>query len=194
MTLPFTGHTMIDIVKPQSPPLDEIQLLVDVLDFHHRHNATRPYAIWSSNSGVTSLSWMEYARGTHRLAKAFSSAIPRRRSDSEVIALLLVCDTLMYTSTILGLLRAGFSVRHHKRSLDVYLFIVIAILLQPFPISPRESPAAVSVTRIYARILLISWIGFKLAEENFLSSNHSNVVRAQFPVESCHREPAGREL
>jgi acyl-CoA synthetase (AMP-forming)/AMP-acid ligase II len=100
-------HTMIDTTKPQVPSLDETQFLVDVLDFHHRNNATRPYAVWSSSSGVVSLSWLEYARGTHRLAKIFSSATPGSR---EVVALLLVCDTLMYTSTILGLLRAGFSV------------------------------------------------------------------------------------
>ncbi|EIN05364.1 acetyl-CoA synthetase-like protein [Punctularia strigosozonata HHB-11173 SS5] len=106
------------------PPLDAGLSLPGLLDFHSTKNANLPFAIYSSQDAkdphdLIRVTFFEFTRATHRVALSLG---PRPNHARPVIALLIHCDTLSYTSTIIGVMRAGYI---------------------PFPLSPRNSPPAV---------------------------------------------------
>ncbi|EPQ57834.1 acetyl-CoA synthetase-like protein [Gloeophyllum trabeum ATCC 11539] len=105
------------------PPLDgSINVYPGFTDFHHTHNPNRICAQFAADGSgeIVRISFEEFARATHRVARALRA--DGRMRNGEVVALIALCDTVMYMALLVGMVRAG---------------------LVPFPISPRNSAPAI---------------------------------------------------
>ncbi|TFK46704.1 putative aminoadipate reductase [Heliocybe sulcata] len=105
------------------PPLDgSIRVYPGFADFHHKHNSRRTCAQFASDETgeIVRVTFEEFARASHRIARALRA--DGRLKNGEVVALIALCDTLMYMAMLVGMTRAG---------------------LVPFPISPRNSAPAI---------------------------------------------------
>ncbi|KAI0085165.1 hypothetical protein BDY19DRAFT_909277 [Irpex rosettiformis] len=111
--------------NPVLPPLNgSLTLTPGFVDFHAKHNANLPWAVFPSRDGPTkldSVSFGELAKASHRIAHRARPG--REGTEGEVVGLLIHCDALLYAAIIHGLARAG---------------------LVAFPISPRLSPPAIA--------------------------------------------------
>ncbi|KAJ4490659.1 acetyl-CoA synthetase-like protein [Lentinula aciculospora] len=98
---------------------DESQLnLPDLLDFNLQHNPDFPLYVYpNADSSTTKIKMLEFVRAAHRVGN-----IVRGTSQlGDVIAIVANTDAILYTALITGIMKAG---------------------LVPFPISPRNSSAA----------------------------------------------------
>ncbi|KAG5721421.1 Linear gramicidin synthase subunit D [Termitomyces sp. T112] len=110
------------ITEPVCPPLDGSVTIPEAIDFHWKHNTELPIFAYSKegSSQVTEITYLEFGRACHRVAHLVR---PRRAGpDREIVAFIALADTIVYHAVTIGLMIAG---------------------LVPFPISPRNSPAAV---------------------------------------------------
>ncbi|KAH9475908.1 putative NRPS-like protein biosynthetic cluster [Psilocybe cubensis] len=96
--------------------------LVEVLDFHVKHNTYRPAYTFSEDgkSEVTNISYLEFGRAVDRAAHHIRSG--RRGPDRQVVAFVALSDSLLYLAILMGILRAG---------------------MVPYPMSPRNTAAAI---------------------------------------------------
>ncbi|GLB38113.1 putative acetyl-CoA synthetase-like protein [Lyophyllum shimeji] len=108
---------------PIPPPVDGSVTIPETIDFHWKHNAD--LAIFAFNRDgtdeVTEITYLEFGRACHRVAHHVRPA--RAGPDGEVVAFIALADTIVYQAVTVGLMVAG---------------------LVPFPISPRNTPAAVA--------------------------------------------------
>ncbi|GAW10245.1 pre-mRNA-splicing factor ATP-dependent RNA helicase PRP43 [Lentinula edodes] len=98
---------------------DESQLnLPDLLDFNLEHNPDFPLYVYpNADSSTTEIKAREFVRAAHRVGN-----IVRGNSEpGDIIAIVANADAILYTALITGIMKAG---------------------LVPFPISPRNSSAA----------------------------------------------------
>ncbi|KAE9392424.1 acetyl-CoA synthetase-like protein [Gymnopus androsaceus JB14] len=93
-----------------------------VLRFHYEHNPSELVYVYSENGkdDLTEIKYLEFIRACHRAAHLVRPC--RSGPDREVVGVIALVDTIVYTSVTAGLMEAG---------------------LIPFPISPRNTPAAV---------------------------------------------------
>lgn len=94
------------------PPLDEYFTIPEAVDFHSEHNADHPMYAFSADDRphiITTISYLEFARASHRVAHA---ARPRgaSRKDGQVVAVIALVDTISYQAITVGLMRAGLVV------------------------------------------------------------------------------------
>ncbi|CAK5268755.1 unnamed protein product [Mycena citricolor] len=104
------------------PPLDASLNLSQILDLHvEPPRLTTAYALADGKGGITSVSHYEFVRAAHRAAHILR---PGRegQQDGQVVAIIANADVLIYQTLVAGCIKAG---------------------LVPFPISPRNSPAAI---------------------------------------------------
>jgi acyl-coenzyme A synthetase/AMP-(fatty) acid ligase len=131
--------------EPAMPPLDgSISYVVPgLVDFHAEHNPDRPWAFLASDSHhpPSWVTFLEFAKATHRVAHALRPG--RTGPEKEVVALLINCDNVMYLALIAGMIRAGLIVRSSSGVTVYRLTAGSPAIYQPFPLSPRNSPAAV---------------------------------------------------
>lgn len=100
------------VFASRRPPLDgTITVIPGLLDFHAEHNPNCPWAYLASDEEhpVTSISFLEYSRATHRVAHALRPG--REGPENERVALLINCDSVLYIAMISGMIRAGLVVR-----------------------------------------------------------------------------------
>ncbi|TFK51599.1 acetyl-CoA synthetase-like protein [Heliocybe sulcata] len=104
------------------PAVDGSSSFESFVDFHLSHNPTSAYAVFPQQSDEEELrvSFLEWGRAVHRAARLLRPGLSA--SKGEVVALIVNCDTLIYTAVLMGMIRAG---------------------LTPFPISSRNSAPAV---------------------------------------------------
>lgn len=111
------------------PPVDGSLTLGEIFDYNSKHSSTHPYFIYEDESthAITPVNWRSLVRAIHQVSKVIEShGIPPPTSSSpptRVIAILALIDTISYFTLIHGVMRAGYI---------------------PFPISPRNSPAAIA--------------------------------------------------
>jgi hypothetical protein len=106
-----TTSIMPSLIDAHLPPLDGSLSTVGLTDFHAANNGALPFAIFArepfgSNVSVP-VTYSQFSRATWRAAKIIGSPTTRTRP---VVALLLHCDTLLYASTAVGMMRAGLVV------------------------------------------------------------------------------------
>ncbi|CCM02157.1 uncharacterized protein FIBRA_04235 [Fibroporia radiculosa] len=110
---------------PVLPSLDgTLSVLPDIVDFHAEHNLNLPIFVFPNafdEDKITTVSFLEFANATSRIAHIARPA--RTGPDGEVIIVLVSCDTLLYHTLLVGLVRAG---------------------LVPFLMSPRNSAPAIA--------------------------------------------------
>ena len=93
------------------PPLDgSIKSLPELADLQAKHNPSLPWLIFPSKdaSGTSSISYAGMVEASHRIAHIFR---PKREGlESEVVAVILDTDAVLYVAVLLGLMRAGLIV------------------------------------------------------------------------------------
>ncbi|KAJ8701439.1 hypothetical protein PTI98_000222 [Pleurotus ostreatus] len=107
-----------------TPSTDGSILLSEAVDFNMKYNTTLPmyvYADEASDDTIT-ITHLEFARSCHRIAQTVEPSGPRP-NDNHVVAIVALCDTIMYQALVLGIHKAG---------------------MIPYPISPRNSPTAIA--------------------------------------------------
>ena len=95
---------------PQYPPLDgSLTVLPGLADFHAEYNPQLPWALFpSGESGVSSISWLEFCKASHRISYLLRPHGPTETRD--VVAVIIHCDTILYVTLLLGIARAGLVV------------------------------------------------------------------------------------
>lgn len=167
------------------PPVDgSIPLFPGFVDFHAKHNPERPWVVFPSfedPSKASAITFSELANATHRIAHL---ARPGREGpEGSAVGLLINCDNILYVALIHGLLRAGIVVSVQLAYSSPW---TDSDVLQPVPISPRNSPEAVAnllltthAVRIISQPALLSLAttaqsqlvekGYQIAIENLCS-------------------------
>ena len=95
---------------PVLPPLDgSISVLPGFCDFNATYNPDHAWVRYPSpsGSGFSTISFDQYFRATHRIARTFQSS---ERRVGEVVGVIIHCDTILYSATVVGLVRAGLVV------------------------------------------------------------------------------------
>ncbi|KAG2145295.1 putative aminoadipate reductase [Suillus bovinus] len=105
------------------PPLDGSLSIPELVEFNAQHNSDVPFFVYDKPDGncLVSISHLDFYRACHRAAQAIRPACAG--ADREVVALIANSDTLLYQTVFMGIIFAG---------------------LVPFPMSPRNSVAAVT--------------------------------------------------
>jgi hypothetical protein len=83
----------------------------ELVDYHLAHNPDSTYAIFPGKNvsdEPSRISLLEFGRAAQRFARAVYPGAPAKHG--AVVGLIADCDTLMYMSAIVGLIRAGFTV------------------------------------------------------------------------------------
>ncbi|KAG6831500.1 putative NRPS-like protein biosynthetic cluster [Tephrocybe sp. NHM501043] len=109
--------------EPVLPPVDGSTTIPEFIDFHWQHNSDLSIFAYNRDGSdeVTEITYLEFGRACHRVAHHFRPG--RCGPDQEVVAFIALADTIVYQAITVGLITAG---------------------LVPFPISPRNTPAAVA--------------------------------------------------
>ncbi|KAG6843004.1 hypothetical protein H0H93_002586, partial [Arthromyces matolae] len=110
-------------MSPSFPPLDGSVTIPESVDFNLEHNPNLDAFVFSEEGSaeITEISYLEFGRACHRVAHLVRPG--RSGADKEVVAFIALADTIVYQAVTIGLMIAG---------------------LIPFPISPRNTPAAVA--------------------------------------------------
>ncbi|KAG1855628.1 putative aminoadipate reductase [Suillus subalutaceus] len=105
------------------PPLDGSLFLPELVEFNAQHNSDVTFFVYEKpdSNVLVSISHSDFYRACHRAAHAIRPA--SAGADREVVALIANSDTLLYQTVFMGIIFAG---------------------LVPFPMSPRNSAAAVT--------------------------------------------------
>ncbi|KAJ4469195.1 putative aminoadipate reductase [Lentinula aciculospora] len=106
----------------QAPSRDNFTTLPQLLRFHYEINPDQPLYVYSEDgkANLTEIKHLEFVRACHRAAHIIR---PHRSGPGrEVVAIIALVDTIVYTAVVAGLMEAG---------------------LIPLLISPRNTPAAV---------------------------------------------------
>ncbi|KAG2140138.1 putative aminoadipate reductase [Suillus clintonianus] len=104
------------------PPLDGSLLLPELVEFNAQHNSDVTFFVYekSDSNDLVSISHSDFHQACHRAAQEIRPG--RTGADNEVVALIGNSDTLLYQTVFMGIIFAG---------------------LVPFPMSPRNSAAAI---------------------------------------------------
>ncbi|KIJ61725.1 hypothetical protein HYDPIDRAFT_158984 [Hydnomerulius pinastri MD-312] len=104
------------------PPLDGSLFLTEMIEFNAKYNPSRPCFVFydEGTSDLRNISHLEFYRACQRIAHAVRPNC--QDSGNEVVAIVANCDTILYHALTMGIVYAG---------------------LIPFPMSPRNSSAAV---------------------------------------------------
>ncbi|KAG6832642.1 putative NRPS-like protein biosynthetic cluster [Tephrocybe sp. NHM501043] len=150
-------------LPPVLPVLNDNFFLPDAIDFNIANNASQPLYTFADldSDGTKTISHLEFGRAAHRVAHLLR---PNRSGvDGEVVAIILIADTVMYQAIVAGLIVAG---------------------CVPFPISPRISPEAVIelLTKTSCRRLLTTH-AYLESLINTIKSHTINTFRSNVKIE-----------
>ncbi|KAF9505928.1 hypothetical protein BS47DRAFT_1322053 [Hydnum rufescens UP504] len=108
-----------------APPIDGSLTLSEVFDHHAKHSPNHPFFVFHDAPGKEAqVTWRQLRRATARVARILHSHnIPSAPPAPKIIAVLALVDTITYFTLLHGIVHAGYI---------------------PFPISPRNSPAAIA--------------------------------------------------
>ncbi|CCM02378.1 uncharacterized protein FIBRA_04473 [Fibroporia radiculosa] len=106
------------------PPLDGSLTLPEIFDWHAAHNPKHRVFVYLKNGGIESICWLETVKAIKVAARIMRSRFRMEGSEgSPIVGILATSDFIPYFISIMGLIQANYVV---------------------FPISPRNSPAAVA--------------------------------------------------
>lgn len=109
-----------------TPPIDGSLTMAEIFDFHAEHSPEHPYFIYEDQSTheIIPVTWKSLRDATRRVARiVHSHNVPSDPPAPRIIAILALIDTVSFFTLIHGIIRAGYT---------------------PFPLSPRNSPAAIA--------------------------------------------------
>ncbi|KAG8908187.1 hypothetical protein FRB99_008730 [Tulasnella sp. 403] len=124
---PFRTHQGVDLTGFIPPPLDYSVTLPQIFDHHRQYSSSHTFYRYEGDDGeIKTIPWGDLVKAVHRAARIVkTAALDAGVQDGEnaVFGILAATDTITYITTLMGVLRAGFT---------------------GFPISSRNSPAALA--------------------------------------------------
>lgn len=95
------------------PSLDHHTTIPHVLQFHYEHNPEKPIYVYAEDgqdidNGLTEIKYLEFIRASHRAAHLIRPH--RSGQDREVVAIIALADTIVYTALVMGVMQAGLIV------------------------------------------------------------------------------------
>lgn len=122
-----------------APPLDGSITIPQMFDHHAAHSPNHPVFLYEDGPGnKIFIHWKEIHQATGRVARYMEAqGISAATEGPKIIAILAVLDSITYFTLVHGIIRLGHV---------------------PFPISPRNSPAAIAhlLTGTHASHILVS--------------------------------------
>ncbi|KAF7321145.1 General substrate transporter [Mycena chlorophos] len=101
------------------------ELIQDVLRWNASMRPEAPFYVFAGPEGsedIVTITHLEFTRAAHRAARIFRPRHDSEGEDGQVVAVIALSDSVLYQAVVAGLIAAN---------------------MVPFPISPRNSPAAV---------------------------------------------------
>jgi acyl-CoA synthetase (AMP-forming)/AMP-acid ligase II len=107
------------------PPVDGSLTLSEIFNYNARHSPDHPFFVYHDAPGKEEhIRWRQLRNATGRVARiVLSHNVPSAPPAPKIIAILALVDTITYFTLIHGIIHAGYI---------------------PFPISTRNSPAAIA--------------------------------------------------
>ncbi|KAF5351512.1 hypothetical protein D9758_007194 [Tetrapyrgos nigripes] len=105
------------------PPLDQSLPLALLFDYHGTNSPNHPLFRYDEDGELKTILWKDATAAIRRAAGLVSEYVSQNGDDIPVVAVLSNVDSMTYFATIAGIMRAGY---------------------QPFPLSTRNSPAAIA--------------------------------------------------
>ncbi|KAG6820230.1 putative NRPS-like protein biosynthetic cluster [Arthromyces matolae] len=142
--------------EPVLPPTQDL-LIPDAIAFNIKHNPNQPFFIFAdahAPNGVQVITHLEFGRAAHRLAHALRPN--RSGKDGETVAIICLSDSVFYQALVAGCIIAG---------------------LVPFPISPRNSPAA--VVNLLEKASCQRIIATRITLKSLIDGISSHIVNSQ---------------
>lgn len=123
------------------PPTDGTIFLPDTLAFHRRYNPNASMYLFNEDGtdDVLEVSYSQFDRGCNRVVRAIGTDFDF--STSPVVALIALADTLLYQTIVVGMMSVRLIVSTFSRYIE---FCKAECISKPFPISPRNSAAAIA--------------------------------------------------
>jgi acyl-CoA synthetase (AMP-forming)/AMP-acid ligase II len=112
----------------------------ELIDYYAEHNPDHSFNVFpgaADGDALSRISFLEFGRAAQRFARAIYPDAPVKKR--EVVGLLVNADSIMWTAALAGLIRAGVTVSSPPPPFAASY----SGLPQVFPISPRNSPAAI---------------------------------------------------
>ncbi|KAF8816011.1 putative aminoadipate reductase [Phlegmacium glaucopus] len=107
--------------NPVYAPLDGTVNIPETIEFNWKHNADYPAFAYDDTDHITEISNLEFGRACHRAAHALRPGCDT--TTRPTVGFIALTDVLQYQAIVVGMMRAN---------------------LVPFPISPRNTPAAIA--------------------------------------------------
>jgi acyl-CoA synthetase (AMP-forming)/AMP-acid ligase II len=112
----------------------------EIIDYHAEHHLDYPFTVFPGaavSDDVSRVSYLDFGRATQRFARAIYPDAPVKQP--EVVGVIVNADSLMWTTAVAGLIRAGSTVS----TIYVSWMGFFSDSSRAFPISPRNSSAAI---------------------------------------------------
>lgn len=122
------------------PPVDGSITLPELLAFHESHNADIPMYVFreDGHADITEISYRQFAQACYKIPRTLNF---QRATGKPVVALIALTDALLYQTTVVGLMHAGYIVS--IPTLITFLQCSFKCT-KPFPISPSNSAEAIA--------------------------------------------------
>ncbi|THU99130.1 acetyl-CoA synthetase-like protein [Dendrothele bispora CBS 962.96] len=105
------------------PPKDGSLPLSLLFDYHGTNSPNHPVFQYEQNGSLKTIYWKEATAAIRSVAALVREKVPQEAGSIPVVAVLAHVDSMTYFTTVAGIMRAGY---------------------HPFPISSRNSPAAIA--------------------------------------------------
>ncbi|KAF8626806.1 hypothetical protein AX17_006463 [Amanita inopinata Kibby_2008] len=105
------------------PPMDGSLTLPELLDWHFRNSPNHRLLVYPTESGVRTICWREAVKAIFTGVRIVRKRLAWKPEDDAVVAILATSEAVSYFTMNMAVMRAGYAL---------------------FPISPRNSPAAIA--------------------------------------------------
>ncbi|OCB92288.1 acetyl-CoA synthetase-like protein [Sanghuangporus baumii] len=151
---PLPSTQALSSASFRPPPLDGSMTLPEMYDWHFTHSPGHPVLLYTTEEGGEKIiSWENCARAIYRVANEVQRRIGRepnaKNQPPTVVVIVAAVDTITYFLNIAGIFRSGYIV---------------------FPISPRNSPAAVAHLLQKGTVVSHILIGAEPASQSLVSN------------------------
>ncbi|KAG6902731.1 hypothetical protein C0995_012395 [Termitomyces sp. Mi166 len=167
---------------PVLPVLNEDLFVPDAIEFNMANNVTQPFytfADFDAPGRTKTITHLEFGRAAHRVAHLLRPN--RDGADGKVVAVILQADTILYQAIVAGLIVAGYVASTLFPRLDISLTAPV----QPFPMSPRNTPGAIIelLTKTSCRRLLTTHAHLKILLDSIISDITDTPLADELQIE-----------
>lgn len=107
------------------PPLDGCLHLPDFVDYHLKHNPTRPaYVFVQDEAHRVQITFEQLARAVHRASYILRPDPQHDGKNGEPVAIIATADALLYHTVVLACVRAGLVVSIYTCFYGIWILLI----------------------------------------------------------------------